>query len=115
MKTQRRRNKGMEDFKLSNIRKLPSAVKMVGNKLRFNKNLDKNAEDHSYQNKQTSKPMRNNAGALIRKYRVGDLPDIQITTQDIVDPMLYLASRDNEFASELFLLTFIKLAFYARQ
>lgn len=35
-----------------------------------------------------------NKGVLIRKYKVGELPDIQITTKDIIDPMLFLANRD---------------------
>ena len=32
---------------------------------------------------------------MIRKYKIGELPDIQITAQDIIDPMLFLANHDH--------------------
>ena len=34
----------MEEFKNNNLSKLPSAVKIVGNKVRFNKNFDKDVQ-----------------------------------------------------------------------
>lgn len=35
----------------------------------------------------------------VRKYKVGELPDVQIATKDLMDPMIYLAGCDHEFAS----------------
>lgn len=84
----------MEEFKNNNLSKLPSAVKIVGNKVRFNKNFDKDVQGE-VNGMQQVRQFKNNSGTLIRKYRIGELPDIQITTKDIVDPMLYLAGHDN--------------------
>ena len=43
---------------------------------------------------------------LLRRYKIGELPDIQISSKDIVDPMIHLASCDEEFSSELLGLIF---------
>lgn len=101
----------MDDFKISNMRNIPTAMKMVGNRVRFNKNFDR--DSNAFRSVQKSKQFKNSSGTLIRKYRIGELPDIQITTKDIVDPMLYLASHDSEFASELFIVTLVKIIFYS--
>ena len=31
----------------------------------------------------------------VRKYKLGELPDIQIATKDLIDPMLYLSGCDH--------------------
>lgn len=36
---------------------------------------------------------------LVRKYKVGELPDIQICGKDVVDPLLLLSFNDAELAS----------------
>ncbi|XP_035828316.1 DNA-dependent protein kinase catalytic subunit [Aplysia californica] len=45
---------------------------------------------------------RENHVTLYRKYRIGDLPDIQITYQYIIAPLQALAHRDSTVASLLF-------------
>ena len=39
---------------------------------------------------------------LIRSYRVGDLPDIQINHKDVLMPLMALVRRDSTIASEVF-------------
>ena len=40
---------------------------------------------------------------LLRKYRIGDLPDIQIKNKDILDPLISVCNNNEEISSELFL------------
>jgi len=37
----------------------------------------------------------------VRRYKIGDLPDIKIKYRDIIDPLIALAFHDEEIASEL--------------
>jgi len=39
----------------------------------------------------------------LRNYRIGDLPDIQITNQDIIDPLIILSDNNIEISAELFI------------
>ena len=41
-----------------------------------------------------------------RKYRAGELPDIMIKWQDIIDPMLEFTFEDEEIAGKVFILLF---------
>lgn len=76
------------------MKNYPSAINIVDNKIRFNKNFDKNSGEASRQKKNA--PASTVAkGVLIRKYKIGELPDIQIATKDLLDPMLFLASHDH--------------------
>lgn len=79
------------------MNKYPAAVKVVDNKVRFNKNFDQNNKREEFSpsyNQNIGMGTVRNRGVLIRKYKVGELPDIQITTKDLMDPMLFLANRD---------------------
>ena len=38
---------------------------------------------------------------LLRKYKLGELPDIQIKSRDVIDPLIQLSFNDEQFASEL--------------
>jgi hypothetical protein len=40
---------------------------------------------------------------LLRAYKIGELPNIEISPQHLVEPLIFLAGRDHELASELFL------------
>ncbi|KAI9103040.1 hypothetical protein DFS34DRAFT_576740, partial [Phlyctochytrium arcticum] len=48
------------------------------------------------------KVSRARAVTLARKYRIGELPDIQIQIKEIIDPLQKLASRDGEVGREVF-------------
>lgn len=39
---------------------------------------------------------------LMRQYRVGDLPDIQIDFKDVLLPLMALVRRDSTIATEVF-------------
>ena len=100
--------------------KFPTAIKITGNnKIRFNKNYDKTISQEDLSHNKTERAMKAMTGTgksiLIRKYKIGELPDIQIATKDLLDPMLFLASQDNEFASELFILLFVRMCMTARK
>jgi len=38
---------------------------------------------------------------MMRKYRVGELPDIQISYKDVLLPMMALARKDSTIATEM--------------
>lgn len=44
---------------------------------------------------------------MIRDYRVGDLPDIEINHKDILLPLMALVRRDSTIATEVFVELFI--------
>lgn len=46
---------------------------------------------------------------LIRDYRVGDLPDIQINHKDVLMPLMALVRRDSTIATEVFVELFIQI------
>ena len=97
------------------MRRYPSAIKVLdNNKIRFNKNFDVSTSSHQ-EHPNPKEISSNNKGILIRKYKIGELPDIQITTKDLLDPMLFLANHDHEFASELFILLFSRMCVSARK
>lgn len=87
-------------------------IKVVDSKVRFSKqNTSGVANVEEAINRQTELYLRrvnqkNQKGVLVRKYKVGELPDIQISGRDIIDPLMLLAFNDNEFAGELFSLLF---------
>ena len=93
--SRRRRNKIMDDFNQSQFKNYTPAVKVVNNKLRFNKTFQKNEQSFGNQGHQISNKSEQQRNVMIRKYKIGELPDIQITTQDIIDPMLFLANHDH--------------------
>lgn len=51
--------------------------------------------------------MMNRQHKLIRDYRVGDLPDIQINHKDVLMPLMALVRRDSTIATEVFVELFI--------
>lgn len=53
--------------------------------------------------------MMNRQHKLIRSYRVGDLPDIQINHKDVLMPLMALVRRDSTIASEVFVELFIQV------
>ena len=46
---------------------------------------------------------------LMRQYRVGDLPDIQIDYKDVLLPLMALVRRDSTIATEVFVELFTQL------
>ncbi len=46
---------------------------------------------------------------LFRKYRVGELPDIQINHKDILLPLMALIKADNTVATEIFVEVFSEI------
>lgn len=38
----------------------------------------------------------------VRKYRIGELPDIMIKWKDIIDPFIELSFQDEQFSSQIF-------------
>lgn len=55
------------------------------------------------------KEARKHEITALRKYRMGELPDIEIKARDIIDPMQGLCLNDPEIASDLFWLLFTGL------
>lgn len=53
--------------------------------------------------------MMNRQHKLIRNYRVGDLPDIEINHKDILLPLMALVRRDNTIATEVFVELFTQI------
>ena len=53
--------------------------------------------------------MMNRQHKLIRNYRVGDLPDIQINHKDVLLPLMALVRRDSTIATEVFVELFIQI------
>lgn len=45
----------------------------------------------------------------IRKYRSGELPDIEIKNSDILDPLTIIASKDPKMAQEILVATFVDI------
>lgn len=105
----KKRNKHMDEFARSNMGLRNTPVSVVDNKVRFNKKFSAQAEGQSFLISHGSKQIS------VRKYKLGELPDIQIATKDLVDPMLFLASSDHEFAAELFVIIFNRVCFNARR
>lgn len=58
--------------------------------------------------------LMNRQHKLIRSYRVGDLPDIQINHRDILMPLMALVRRDSTIATEIFVELFIQIYNEAR-
>ena len=46
---------------------------------------------------------------LFRKYRVGELPDIQINHKDIILPLMALVKADTTIATEIFVEVFSEI------
>ncbi len=46
---------------------------------------------------------------LYRKYRVGELPDIQINYKDVLLPLMALIKGDTTFATEIFVEVFTEI------
>lgn len=46
---------------------------------------------------------------MIRDYRVGDLPDIEINHKDILLPLMALVRRDSTIATEVFVELFTQI------
>lgn len=65
------------------------------NKIRFNKKIDKNSTYEPSPENQSFMINTGNKKISVRKYKVGELPDIQISTKDLMDPMIYLAGCDH--------------------
>ena len=42
-------------------------------------------------------------GAKLRTYKVGQLPSIEISQQNLIEPLIYLSMKDYELSSEMFL------------
>lgn len=99
----------MDEFARSNIGMHNSAVSVVDNKVRFNKKFSTQVEGQSFLINHGSKQIS------VRKYKLGELPDIQIATKDLVDPMLFLAGSDYEFAAELFVIIFNRVCSNSRR
>ncbi|EAL66880.2 DNA-dependent protein kinase subunit [Dictyostelium discoideum AX4] len=62
--------------------------------------VKRNIEREAYFEK--SKQARENQITMIRKYRVGELPDIQIKLQDIIKPLQLLCQRDSTIGVNVF-------------
>jgi DNA-dependent protein kinase catalytic subunit len=45
----------------------------------------------------------------VRKYRLGELPDIRIFYKDIIDPLIAMSFENEDIAGELFNLLFYEL------
>ncbi|KAK5584232.1 hypothetical protein RB653_005840 [Dictyostelium firmibasis] len=69
--------------------------------------VKRNIEREAYFEK--SKQARENQITMIRKYRVGELPDIQIKAQDIIKPLQLLCQRDSTIGVNVFSLLFTSL------
>ena len=59
--------------------------------------------------------MMNRQHKLIRDYRVGDLPDIQINHKDVLMPLMALVRRDSTIATEVFVELFIQIYHETRE
>ena len=46
---------------------------------------------------------------MYRKYRVGELPDIQITYKDVLLPLMAIIKNDQTIATEIFVELFSKI------
>ena len=109
----RKRNRQLDEFAESNLSQFSSHVKVIdNNKIRFNKYYDR---DSKYVRREKKTVNQESKKPLLRKYKVGELPDIQITTKDIIDPMMFLSNNDYEFASELFIMIFTKICITSRK
>jgi DNA-dependent protein kinase catalytic subunit len=53
--------------------------------------------------------MMNKQVNLMRQYRVGDLPDIQIDFKDLLLPLMALVRRDSTIATEIFVEIFTEI------
>lgn len=94
-RNKRRRNEVMEDFKSTNINKTSPAVRYIDNKIRFSKKVkDEDQEIDKYRFRKMDSKQKVKKGALMRAYKVGELPDIGISLQNIVEPLIFLTSRD---------------------
>jgi hypothetical protein len=76
-------------------------ITVIGdNKVRFtNQKTDSSTDMQHAISKQMEFYIRrinelNQRGILIRKYKVGELPDIQICGRDLIDPLIHLAFSD---------------------
>jgi nitrogen-specific signal transduction histidine kinase len=66
------------------------------NKVRFNKKFDPSTPQVVTNNEAEAFIINNgNRKISVRKYKLGELPDIQIATKDLIDPMLYLSGCDH--------------------
>jgi len=66
------------------------------------------ARDKARKSKQEEdrKGNRESAVTLLRKYRIGDLPDIQISFADLISPIMKLSQINSDFAKTCFVLIF---------
>ncbi|EGC36942.1 DNA-dependent protein kinase subunit [Dictyostelium purpureum] len=69
-------------------------------RMQVKKNIDREAFFEK------SKQARENQITMIRKYRTGELPDIQIKLQDIIKPLQILCQRDSNIGVNIFSLLF---------
>lgn len=99
----------MDSFKQSNISKILSAVQFVEDKIRFVKNFK--AEEGFARKflRKEEKKEKLKKGAILRAYKIGELPNIEISLSNLFEPLIFLAARDSELASELFLQFIVQL------
>jgi DNA-dependent protein kinase catalytic subunit len=102
----------MSQFLASNAISYNKMTVVGNNKVRFmNQKTDGSTDMQQAINKQTELYLkrvneRSQRGVLVRKYKVGELPDIQICGRDLIDPLMLLAFSDTELSGELFGLLF---------
>ena len=86
-----------------------------GNRIRFNTEGAQERKTEALREKQRSiflarqNEMRQKQLHTARKYRIGELPDIEIAHKDLIDPLVDLSIQDVELSSELFISIFTEL------
>jgi hypothetical protein len=75
-------------------------VQFVEDKIRFVKNYKVEAGFKRFRKQDKEKGRK---GALLRAYKIGELPNIEISPQHMLEPLIFLSGKDHELASELFL------------
>lgn len=89
----------MDSFKQNNISKISSAVQFVEDKIRFVKNF--NTEERVTRKfiKKDDRKQKIKKGAILRAYKIGELPNIEISLSNLFEPLIFLAAKDSELAS----------------
>lgn len=93
----------MDAFKQNNIGKIASAVQFVEDRIRFAKHFRGEEGAGRKWVRKEEKREKVKKGALLRAYKIGELPNIEISLSNLFEPLIFLAGRDSEVASEVFL------------
>jgi len=102
-------------FLASNYLKFQNVSSLGTNKIRYGTEGQQQLQLNEIRQKQQSlfinrqNELRKKQITASRKYRIGELPDIEISYKDVIDPLVQLAQEDSEISAELFISIFCDL------